>query len=204
MSFYRELVLPRLLHLSMRHPTLVPIRARTLAGAHGRTLEIGIGSGLNLAFYGSDVTSVIGIDPSPRLLAMARRQASRRAASVTLLEGTAESLPIETASIDSVVTTWSLCSIPEVHLALAEARRVLRPGGRLLFVEHGRAREARTARWQDRLDPLWQRIAGGCHLNRAIDTLIAEGAFRIEKLRNFHLRGPRTHTFLYEGSATPR
>jgi SAM-dependent methyltransferase len=122
---------------------------------------------------------------------------------VELLQASAEAVPLEDASIDTVVTTWTLCTIPDAHRALAEMRRVLKPGGALLFVEHGRAPEPGVALWQDRLDPLWRRAAGGCHLNRAIDALIAGSGFRIDALANARLPGPRTHTFLYEGRARP-
>ena len=123
---------------------------------------------------------------------------------ITLLDASAEAIPLDSDSIDTVVTTWTLCTIPNAPLALAEIRRVLRPGGALRFVEHGRAPEPGVARWQDRLDPLWRRIAGGCHLNRKMDDLIFGNGFRIEALEHARLPGPRTHTFLYEGSARPR
>jgi ubiquinone/menaquinone biosynthesis C-methylase UbiE len=204
MSLYSRRILPHVLHFAMRHPTLMRLRTRTLANATGRVLEIGVGSGLNLPLYSPPTTSVLGIDPSAELLAMARPRAERSAIPVTLLEASAERLPIETSSIDTVVTTWTLCTIPDAAQALAETRRVLRPTGRLVFIEHGRTPEPSTSRWQDRLDPIWQRIAGGCHLNRPIDTLINANGFSIQSLQNLRLPGPRTHTFLYEGTAIPR
>jgi len=203
MGFYQHQVLPRLLHFAMRQPPLLPFRERVIGGARGRVLEIGIGSGLNLPLYGPAVDTVIGLEPSPELLRMARDRAATARVPVELLEASAEAVPLDTASIDTVVMTWTLCTIPDPHSALAELRRVLKPGGALLFVEHGRAPELAVARWQDRLDPLWRRIAGGCHLNREIDTLIAGSGFRIDALANARLPGPRTHTFLYEGRARP-
>ncbi len=122
---------------------------------------------------------------------------------VTLVEGSAEALALDDRSFDTVVTTWSLCSIPDVRQALAEVRRVLRPGGVLLFVEHGRSPEPGIARWQDRLDPLWTRLAGGCHLNRAMDVLLSDAGFRLDALSTTRVPGPRTHTFLFEGRARP-
>jgi ubiquinone/menaquinone biosynthesis C-methylase UbiE len=166
-------------------------------------LEVGIGSGLNLPLYGPSVRSVIGLDPSPELLRMARDRAAAAPVPVELLEGSAETVPLDDASIDTVVTTWTLCTIPDAPRALSELRRVLRPGGALLFVEHGRAPEPGVARWQDRLDPMWRRLAGGCHLNRKIDDLISGAGFQIDALTNARLPGPRTHTFLYEGRARP-
>jgi ubiquinone/menaquinone biosynthesis C-methylase UbiE len=204
MSFYQRHIVPRLIHLAMRQNYLVPFRKRVIGAAEGRVLEIGIGSGLNFPLYGAKVTSVFGLEPSPELLRMAGGRASDAAVPVTLLEASAETVPLDTGSIDTVVTTWTLCTIPHAPRALAEMRRVLKPGGVLLFVEHGRAPEPGVARWQDRLDPLWSRIAGGCHLNRKMDDLIAGSGFQIEALANARLPGPRTHTFLYEGSAKPR
>jgi ubiquinone/menaquinone biosynthesis C-methylase UbiE len=201
MGFYAHHVLPRMLDFTMRRKVLGPFRERLVGAAEGRVLEIGLGSGLNLPLYGGNVRSVIGLEPSPELLRLARRNAP--AMPVELVEGSAEALPLEDRSVDTVVTTWTLCTIPDIARALAEARRVLRSGGSLLFVEHGRAPEPGIARWQDRLDPIWCRIAGGCHLNRQIDALVREAGFRIDRLQTFRLPGPRTHTFLYEGRAAP-
>jgi ubiquinone/menaquinone biosynthesis C-methylase UbiE len=204
MSLYQRHVVPHLVHLAMRQKQHEPFRQRVVAAAEGRVLEIGVGSGLNFPFYGAAVTSVIGIEPSSALLRMARSRASSAKVPITLLDASAEAIPLDSDSIDTVVTTWTLCTIPNAPLALAEMRRVLRPGGALRFVEHGRAPEPGVARWQDRIDPLWRRIAGGCHLNRKIDALILGNGFRLEALENPRLPGPRTHTFLYEGSARPR
>jgi ubiquinone/menaquinone biosynthesis C-methylase UbiE len=204
MSFRQRHVLPDLLDFAMRQNFLVPFRSRVIGAAKGRVLEIGIGSGLNFPLYGATVTSVIGLEPSPELLRMAHPRASTAAAPVTLLDASAEAIPLDDLSVDTVVTTWTLCTIPNAMLALSEMRRVLKPTGTLLFVEHGRAPEPGVARWQDRLDPLWSRFAGGCHLNRKIDDLIVGSGFRINALTNTRVPGPRTHTFLYEGSARPK
>jgi ubiquinone/menaquinone biosynthesis C-methylase UbiE len=203
MSFYQRHILPYLLHLAMRQKPLVPFRRRVIGAAEGRVLEIGIGSGLNLPLYGPNVRSVVGLEPSPELMRMARERGRAASTSIEFLEASAEAIPLGDRSVDAVVTTWTLCTIPNAAGALTEMRRVLKPDGALLFVEHGRAPEPSVARWQDRLDPLWSRIAGGCHLNRKIDDLISASGFRIEALRNARLPGPRTHTFLYEGRARP-
>jgi ubiquinone/menaquinone biosynthesis C-methylase UbiE len=120
------------------------------------------------------------------------------------LKGSAEAIPLESKSVDTVVTTWTLCTIPEVARALSEMRRVLKPGGRLLFVEHGRSPDPNVRCWQDRLTPLWKRIGGGCHLNRAIGQLIEESGFRIENINTGYMKGPKPMTFMYEGSARPK
>jgi ubiquinone/menaquinone biosynthesis C-methylase UbiE len=203
MSFYQRHVLPHLLHLAMRQKQLVPYRRRVIGAAEGRVLEIGIGSGLNLPLYGPGVGLVIGLEPSPELLRMARERASNAVAPIEFLEASAEAVPLDDDCVDTVVTTWTLCTIPNATRALTEMRRVLKPSGALLFVEHGRAPEPGVARWQDRLDPLWSRMAGGCHLNRKIDDLISASGLRIDALTNARLPGPRTHTFLYEGRARP-
>jgi ubiquinone/menaquinone biosynthesis C-methylase UbiE len=135
------------------------------------------------------------------LLAMAERQANEGRMLVTMLQGSAEAIPLEDASIDTVLTTWTLCSIPNAHAVLNEVRRVLKPAGELVFVEHGKAPDQSVARWQDRLTPLWRPIAGGCHLNRPIATLIKDAGFTLNDLRCGYARGPRPFTFMYEGRA---
>ncbi len=204
MGLYQDRVLPLLIHLSMRQRNLAAYRARVIPGAEGRVLEIGIGSGLNLPFYTTTVEEVIGLDPSPKLLAMARAAARRTSVPVELTENSAEAIPLYNRSIDTVVTTWTLCSIPDVQRALGEMRRVLKPGGRLLFVEHGRAPDPSVRRWQNCLTPIWKRLSGGCHLNLAISELIEGAGFRIERLDTGYMRGRNPMAFMYEGSARPR
>jgi ubiquinone/menaquinone biosynthesis C-methylase UbiE len=159
MSFYREHILPWLIDLSMRQSRLAPYRSRVVSAASGRVLEIGIGSGLNLPFYGDSVSQIIGVEPSAKLLHMAQAASRRTPMPLDLIEGTAEAIPIDDRSIDTVVTTWTMCSIPVLEDALREMRRVLRPGGRLLFVEHGRAPEPRVRWFQDHLTLVWKRLA---------------------------------------------
>lgn len=202
MSFYNERVLPQIVHLSMRQATFGPYRRRVVARASGRVLEIGVGSGLNLPLYEA-ATHVIGLDPSTRLLSMARAAAGELGRSIELLEGSAEAIPLPGHSVDTVVSTWTMCSIPDVTRALGEMRRVLAPGGRLLFAEHGRSPERRVVRWQDRLTPVWKRIGGGCHLNRPIEQLIRDAGFRVEQLETGYMKGPKPMAFMYEGVARP-
>jgi ubiquinone/menaquinone biosynthesis C-methylase UbiE len=203
MSFYNDHILPHLINLAMRNRELRPYRERVVSRAEGRVLEIGIGSGLNLPFYGTRVEQIIGLEPAARLLEMAQGRAGRSKQPVTFVAGSAEAIPLDDHSIDTVVTTWTLCSIPDAVGALKEMRRVLRPGGQLLFVEHGLAPEDNIQRWQNRLTPLWKRIGGGCHLNRPIRTLIESAGFDITSLDTGYVKGPKPMTFLYEGRAAP-
>ena len=200
---YDRHVLPRLLALAMRTKELVPYRERVGRAASGRVLEIGIGTALNLPFFGSQVTEVIGVDPSPALVAMARQQRSGLRFPFKVVEGTGERLPLEDGGFDTVLTTWSLCSVSDPVQVLQEARRVLRPGGQLLFVEHGRASDAWVRWWQDTLTPVWRHMAGGCHLNRKMDELVGAAGFRLDDLHTGYARGPRPMTFMYEGRAKP-
>src|SRR6516164_1484263 len=182
MAFYQERIIPWLIHLSMRQRMPAPYRYRVVSSARGRVLEVGIGSGLNLPFYTSAATEIIGLDPSPKLLEMANKAAQKTPIPLRLVEGTAEAIPIEDHNVDAVVTTWTMCSIPEIQSALQEMRRVLRPGGRLFFVEHGRTTESRVRWWQDRLTPAWKHLSGGCHLNRAIAAIIERNGFCVDQL----------------------
>lgn len=204
MSFYQDQIVPLLINVVMRQRNLTAYRSRVIPAAEGRVLEIGIGSGLNLPFYSPNVQDVIGLEPSPKLLGMARRAKRSGTTAVEFVESSAEKIPLESAAIDTVVTTWTLCSIPDVSGALGEMRRVLKPGGRLLFVEHGRAPDPRVVQWQDRLTPIWKCVGGGCHLNRAIGTLIEDAGFRFDRLERGYMPGPKPMTFMYEGSARPR
>jgi len=203
MGFYADVILPRLCNLAMRNRRLVPYRERVIAAAEGRVLEIGIGSGLNLPFYGAPVREVLGLDPAPGLIAMAQRVSRAVSIPVSFFEGSAEAIPLDDHSIDSIVTTWTLCTIPQVVAALEEMRRVLRPGGQLLFVEHGLAPDEDVRRWQDRLTPAWKCISGGCHLNRPIRTLIENAGFRCELVETGYMPGLKPMAFLYEGRAKP-
>jgi ubiquinone/menaquinone biosynthesis C-methylase UbiE len=199
MGLYGDHILPHLVDLAMRNSQFVTYRKRMLPLAQGRVLEIGMGSGLNLPFYSSEATEILGLEPHPKLAAMARRKHSPIA--MTVLAGSAEFIPLENGCIDTAVMTWTLCSIPDAVGALREIRRVLRPGGQLLFVEHGMAPDERVSRWQRRLTPLWKRIAGGCHLDRAIPALVRQTGFEITHLETGYMQGPKAMTFMYEGRA---
>ncbi len=202
MGFYAKYVLPRLIEMAMSNKETARIRAEWIPQAYGEVLEVGIGSGLNLPFYSSRVERVYGVDPSVELERMALKRAEDAPVPVEFLRQSAEEpVPLADASIDTVVLTWTLCSIPNPQEALQQMRRVLRPDGRLLFVEHGRAPDPGTVAWQDRLTPIWKRLTGGCHLNRKVDDLLTAAGFQISELRTFYLTGPRPMTYTYQGLA---
>ena len=201
MSFYSRYVLPRLIDLAMKQKRMRKRRAALVPNAHGRVLEIGIGSGLNLPYYDtSRLRRLCAVDPSAELLAMARKKARRLKMEVELVQQSAERLPFGDASFDSALITWTLCSIPDPAAALREIRRVLKAGGELFFIEHGLSRDPGVASWQRRLTPLWRPIAGGCHLDRRMDELIG-AAFGRVNMETFYLEGPRILTYIYEGCA---
>lgn len=202
MGFYRRAVVPRICNIAMQNRRLTPHREATLGRASGRVLEIGAGSGLNLPLYPAAVRELIALEPDPVLTRMARRRCSS-CPGVTFVEASAELMPLDSHSVDTVVSTWTMCSIPGLSQALGEIRRVLKPGGQLLFVEHGRAPEAGIHQCQQRLDPLWCRLSGGCHLDRPIATLIEAAGFKVTRLEQAYIPGPRFLSFLYEGAARP-
>jgi ubiquinone/menaquinone biosynthesis C-methylase UbiE len=199
MGIYGRLIVPRLIELAMRNKALAGYRQQTIGAARGLVLEIGIGSGVNLSLYGPAVDRVYGIEPSPELLDRATEQIADALVPVWLIRASAEQLPFSGSAFDTLVMTWTLCSNPSA--ALNEMRRVLKPGGRLLFVEHGLSPEPRITRWQRRLTPCWKRIAGGCHLDRKMDDLIRAAGFRVDAIETGYMRGPKPWTFMYQGSA---
>jgi ubiquinone/menaquinone biosynthesis C-methylase UbiE len=180
------------------------LRAEWLPHARGDVLEVGIGSGLNLPFYSSEVERIYGVDPSVELQHLALKRTTATSARVEfLLQSSEDALPLADGTIDTVVMTWTLCSIPDTSRALRQMKRVLRESGRLVFIEHGRSPDRGTAVWQDRMTPIWNRIGGGCHLNRKIDDLITAAGFEIIELKTFYQPGPRPMTYTYQGIAQP-
>jgi ubiquinone/menaquinone biosynthesis C-methylase UbiE len=202
MGLYAKYVLPRLIDVAMRNKETARLRAAWIPHARGEVLEVGIGSGLNLPFYSPEVHRVYGMDPSAELGRLARERAAAGPTKVEFLAQSAEDpLPLANASIDTVVLTWTLCSIPNAPNALQEMKRVLKRSGRLIFLEHGRAPDPGVAAWQDRLTPVWKRFTGGCHLNRRVDELIIEAGFQIAELTTCYLPGPRPMSYTYQGFA---
>ena len=202
MGFYDEQVLPRFIDLTLGMKTLDPLRARSAGGLTGQTLEVGFGSGRNVPHYPPSVTRVWAVDPATvgRQLAAKRVAASPVPVEYIGLDG--QALPLPDESVDHVLTTWTLCTIPDVEAALGEMRRVLRPGGEVHFLEHGRSPDPKVAAWQDRITPIQRRVAGGCHLNRSIDTLIADSGLEVTRLDTYYMRGPKPLGYMYEGIAT--
>lgn len=202
MSFYGDHILPRLIDVLMRARDTHEVRARVTANLAGEVLEIGFGSGLNVPFYPATVTRVWALDPATvgRKLAAGRVAASPVPIEYIGLD--AQRIPLGDGRVDHVVTTWTLCTIPDVDQALAEIRRVLRPGGTLRFAEHGRAPDPKVARTQDRLEPIQQRVFGGCQLTRRIDQIVAASGLELTALKNYYRPGPPSTSYTYEGEAT--
>lgn len=202
MRFYDEKILPHLIDFACGMGQVMKTRAQVVPLASGRVLEIGIGTGLNLGFYdASKVSAIVGVDPAAQMQALARRRAERIAIPLEMVALELGQIQAADASFDSIVCTFTLCTIPDAVAALREMRRVLKPGGKLLFSEHGLAPDAGVVRWQHRLTPLWKPLAGGCHLDRDIPALLKAGGFTIRELYSSYLPGPRPMTWVWRGWA---
>ncbi len=203
MKFYCDHVFPRLMEWIMSGEEFRRLRTELLAPIHGKVLELGIGTGLNLSYYPTTITELHAVDPASLL---PNRVASRRARvsfPVHIQQQAAEALPYPNKRFDYVVSTWTLCTIPDPVLALHEVGRVLKPGGRFLFLEHGRSDDRTIAAWQDRLNPIQNVMGCGCHLNRQIDRLITQSGLTIARLDRFSMQGvPRLVGEMYRGTAT--
>ncbi len=203
MSLYSKYILPKVVHLTCSIKPAMRQREKVVPLARGRVLEIGIGSGLNLPYYdASKVTKLWGLDPSPEMTRMAEKAARSARFDVEFIGLPGEEIPLEDDSVDTVLMTYTLCTILDTEQALRQMARVLKPGGEFIFCEHGAAPDPSVRRWQDRLTPIWKRLGGGCHLNRAIPNLITQGGFRISEIHTMYLPGWRPATFNYWGRAT--
>ena len=201
MTVWRDHLLPRIVDKACARRDFAEPRRRTLSGLSGDVVEIGFGSGHNLAYYPSEVDRVLAVEPSSvaRRLAEPRVAASGMTVEFIGLDG--QDLPLDDNSADAAVSTFTLCTIPDVTRALNELGRVLRPGGRLHFLEHGLSPDPKVAAWQHRLTPIQRRVCGGCHFDRPIAQLITDADFRVVRLENSYLRGPKTPSYLYQGVA---
>ncbi|MBL6688766.1 MAG: class I SAM-dependent methyltransferase [Pseudomonadales bacterium] len=201
MGIYEKYFLPKLLNLAMKAPAMKALRKKLVPLAQGNVLEVGIGSGLNLPYYDKSVR-VTGLDPSLELQVMAREVAAREGVAVDFLSVGGEEIPADDNSFDSVVMTWTLCTIPNPNMALSEIRRVLKPGGKVIFAEHGEAPDANVAKWQARFNPYWNVIGGGCNLNRRIPELYERSGFVFDDIEKGYLKGPKVATYNYRGIAS--
>ena len=201
-THYDRHVLPHLIEFACGMGEVMKMRSGIVPMAQGRVLEIGIGTGLNLAFYDAGkVTSVTGVDPAAAMHRRARKRAARISIPVETVALELGGIQADRHSFDTIVCTFTLCTIPDVATTFQEMRRVLKPRGHFLFCEHGLAPDAAVARWQDRLTPLWKPLSGGCHLNRDIPGLIRAGGFTIEEIHSSYLKGPKPMTYVYRGWA---
>lgn len=204
MGWYARRVLPRALDWVMSNPVMTAHRRALLSRAKGEVLEIGFGTGLNLPHYPPDITRITVVDPNPGMHRLAQKRIAESGRTVIPIVVGGERLALADQSFDTVVSTWTLCSIGPVEAALREIRRVLRPEGRLLFIEHGLSPEASVAKWQHRLTPLQKRLGDGCHLNRDIAALIRDSGLNIGELTRFDLEAtPRVFGHTYRGLASP-
>lgn len=201
MPFYADRILPRLVHWSLGSRRFRKLRADTVRGLSGTVLEVGFGSGLNLPYYSREVSRLLVIEPAAGAWHLARKAIAAVPFPVEHIGDTAEAIPLPDASVDAVVSTWTLCTIPDAVRALREIRRVLKPEGVFRFLEHGLSDEPRIARWQNRLTPVQKRLAGGCHLNRPIDQMIEEAGLRLERVECFYGEGPKVVMYFYAGVA---
>lgn len=203
MGIWSDRILPRMIDRGMRNDFMATHRDRAAPLARGRVLELGSGAGLNIEHYSPAVEHVFALEPSAYLREKAEEVVAAAPFPVESIDASAESIPLETGSIDSVVSSWTLCSIPDIETSLQEVRRVLRPGGQFIFIEHGRSPDERLSRWQDRLVPLTMRLLG-CSLNRDMGRLISEAGFTVTALEKGYVEGPPIISYHYIGQAEPR
>jgi ubiquinone/menaquinone biosynthesis C-methylase UbiE len=202
MGLYGRFILPKLVNLACRTSPITRQRRKVIPKATGTVLELGFGSGLNLPFYdASQVRQLLALEPSKEMWSLAEKGVRSTQFEVERLEASAEEVPLGDGTADTVVATYTLCTIPDLLVALSEIRRVLKPGGTLVFCEHGAAPDEEVRRWQDRLNPIWSKLAGGCNLNRPIPSLLEESGFKIQEMETMYLPGWRPANFNYWGIA---
>jgi ubiquinone/menaquinone biosynthesis C-methylase UbiE len=203
MGIYRDQLLPRLQNKVMDRKDLRDVRSRVCSALSGDVVEVGFGTGLNAPHYPTAVQRIAAVEPSALCMRIAEPRIAASSANVELAGLTGEKLDLPSEEFDAALSTWTLCTIPEVGAALEEIHRVLKPGGTFHFVEHGRAPEADVARWQARIEPPWKRIAGGCHVTREISTLVEQAGFHIDNVQTYYMSGePKIFGYTFEGIAT--
>jgi ubiquinone/menaquinone biosynthesis C-methylase UbiE len=202
-GLYADHILPRGIDWVMGKVEFAELRMRWLAGLSGDVVELGFGSGLNLPHYPETVTSIAAIEPSRVAHKLAAKRMAACSIPVKIVGLQGERVPLPDDCADAVLSTWTLCTIPDLDAALREIRRVLRPGGRLHFLEHGLSDDAKVARWQRRIEPFQKRFAGGCHLTRPMDTLLQAAGFELHGLERFLMKGPRFASTMFGGQAEP-
>jgi len=204
MGFYNNYILPKITESVCSAKPFVYQRKKIVPRAQGRVLEIGLGSGLNLPFYDSrNVDLIWGLEPSLKMRKLAGKRVLKSPVPVDFLDLISDQIPLDSDSADTVLVTYTLCTIQDIEQSLADMKRVLKPGGELIFCEHGRAPDSDIRKWQDRLNPLWKTVTGGCHLNRAIPDLIKNSGFHINRLETIYIPGWKPACFNYWGSASP-
>jgi ubiquinone/menaquinone biosynthesis C-methylase UbiE len=201
MGFYADQILPRCIDFALSRRPILRARERITEGLSGEVLEIGFGSGLNLPYYPASVSKIYAVDPCETGKRLARERIAACSIPIEWAGLDGQTLELADASVDAVLSTFTFCTIPNLDAALAELRRVLRPGGQLHFLEHGRSPEPGVAKWQDRLTPIQRRMAGGCHLNRAMDDKVRAAGFELHSLETYYLKGPKVGTYVFEGRA---
>ncbi len=203
MSFYEERILPHIIDRACSTGQVMKLRSQIVPHARGRVLEVGMGSAINMEFYNPDnVEMVYGLEPSDGMRRKAQLNLSRSPIKVEWLDLPGEQIPLEDHSVDTVLLTFTLCTIPDWHAALNQIWRVLKPEGELLFLEHGESPHENTRKWQHRITPGWKKLAGGCHLNRHIADLIRHAGFEILELENLYIpRAPKIAGYIYKGRA---
>ncbi|MEE9466610.1 MAG: methyltransferase domain-containing protein [Candidatus Neomarinimicrobiota bacterium] len=202
MGFYERFILPKVVHLTCSSKPIRYQRRKVVPLAKGRVLEIGIGSGLNLPYYDpSKVAMIWGLEPSMQMRAMAEKLVPDTPIKVEFIGLDDDDIPLASGSVDTVLVTYTLCTIPDAVRALEGMRRVLKPGGELIFSEHGEAPDENVRRWQDRMNPVWKRVGGGCNLNRPIPSLIEQGGFKIIDIETMYIPGWKPASFNYWGTA---
>ena len=203
MSLYQKYLLPKLLNWAMKAPALSKLRSELIPSAEGKVLEIGMGSGLNLPHY-DGISGLIGLEPSEELQNLAQDMLIQTHFPSEMLTGSAEDIPLESNTFDTVVMTWTLCSVTDPVLALSEIKRVIKPGGKVIFAEHGKSPDQNIRKLQITLNPLWSRIAGGWQLNRVIVDLYETSGFKFKSMERGYLEGPKFATYNYRGVAALR